>query len=386
MMQAVILAAGEGKRLRPLTKNRPKALIPVANRPIIDYSIQALVANGIRDIIVVVGYRKEHVIRHLNRCGVPLQVVEQKNQLGTGDALKCAEPLVKGDFLVLPGDNYIDAASLAKIMNEQNAVLVQDHPYPSNFGVVLMKEGEVTGIIEKPEHAPSFTVSTGIFSLSRDFFSAIKGTDLTDAVNEIIARGGHLKAVSTGEWQDAVYPWDLLALNRKTVGGIDPVKSGIIDKTAVIRGPVRIGKGTNIGPFTVINGPAVIGEDAIIGPHCLIGPSVSIGNRVTVESFTLIEDSLLMDDSSIGSHSRVVEAVIGEGSGLSDHTTVAPGIPLMEIEGILIRGRFGCIIGDQVRSEPLCIYHGAIVGNDARIRGGKMITGLDAAQDGVMVV
>src|SRR5512137_1198858 len=161
MMQAVILAAGEGKRLRPLTRNRPKVLIPVANNPIIDYPIKALIANGIWDIIVVVGYRKEHVIRHLNQCDVPIQVVEQKNQLGTGDALKCAEPLVRGDFLVLPGDNYIDAASIARIKDERNAVLVQDHPYPSNFGVVVMKKGEVTGIFEKPEHAPSFTVSTG---------------------------------------------------------------------------------------------------------------------------------------------------------------------------------------------------------------------------------
>jgi len=385
-MQAVILAAGEGKRLRPLTKNRPKALIPVANSPIIDYSIRALVATGIREIIVVVGYRKEHVIRYLNRCEFPIQVVEQKNQLGTGDALKCAEPLVREDFLVLPGDNYIDAASLAKIKDEKNAVLVQDHPYPSNFGVVITKKGEVTEIIEKPEHAPSFTVSTGIFSLSKDFFTVLKGTELTDAVNEMIARGGHLKAVSTGAWQDAVYPWDLLALNKKTVGGIDPVKSGTIDRTAVIRGAVRIGRGAHIGPFAVVHGPAVIGENARIGSHCTIGPSVSIGDRVTVEPFTLLEDSLLMDDSSIGSHSRVVEAVIGEGSALMDHTTVTPGTPFMEIEGTVIRGRFGCIIGDQVRSEPHCIYQGAIVGNNTRIRGGKMITGLDAAQDGVVVV
>jgi len=385
-MQAVILAAGEGKRLRPLTKNRPKALIPVANSPIIDYSIQALVANGIRDIIVVVGYRKEHVIRHLNRFDVPIEVVEQKNQLGTGDALKCAEPLVKGDFLVIPGDNYIDGPSIAKIKDEKNAVLVQDHPYPSNFGVVMIKRGEVTQIIEKPEHAQSFTVSTGIFSLPEGFFTAIKGNDLTDAVNEMIARGGHMKAVSTSEWQDAVYPWDLLALNKKTVGRISPVKSGTIDKTAIIKGAVRIGRGAYIGPFTIVNGPVIIGENAVIGPHCNIGPSVSIGDRAKIESFTLIEDSLLMDDSSIGSHSRVVEAVIGEGSVLMDHTTVAPDTPFMEIEGSVIRGRFGCIIGDQVRAEPLSIFQGAIIGNNAHIKGGNKLTGLDAAHDEVLVV
>ena len=385
-MQAVILAAGEGKRLRPLTKNRPKVLIPVANSPFIDYSIRALMEAGIHDIIVVVGYRKEHVIRHLNGLDLPIHVVEQQHQLGTGDALKCAEPLITGDFLVLPGDNYIDTLSLKKIKDTRNVVLVQEHPHPSNFGVVITKNEEVIEIREKPEDAPSFIVSTGIFSLTKDFLSMMHGIKLTDAVNEMIASGGHLKAVHTSEWQDAVYPWDLLALNRKTLGRITSVTSGLIDKTTVINGRVRIGKGTRIGPFTAINGPVIIGENAVIDPHCTIGPSVSIGDRVKVESFTLVENSLLMNDASIGSHSRVVEAVIGEGSALMDHTTIAPGVPIMEIEDTLVRGRFGCIIGDQVRSEPLCSYQGAIIGNNAQIRRGKMITGLDAAQDGVMVV
>ena len=89
-MQAVILAAGEGKRVRPLTRSRPKALLPVANRPIIGYVIEALLKNGIRDIVVVVGYRKEQVIRFLNELDVPITVVVQDKQLGTGHALNCA--------------------------------------------------------------------------------------------------------------------------------------------------------------------------------------------------------------------------------------------------------------------------------------------------------
>jgi NDP-sugar pyrophosphorylase family protein len=385
-MQAVILAAGEGKRLRPLTKNRPKALIPVANNPIIDYPIQALLTCGIRDIIVVVGYRKEHVVRHLNRCDAPIEVVEQKKQLGTGDALRCAAPLIREDFLVLPGDNFIDAPSISRIMAVQNSVLVKEHPYPSNFGVVMVGRDGVNCIIEKPEHAPSFTVSTGIYHLTPDLLPHLTENSMTDAVNGMLAKGGHLGVVMAEEWHDAVYPWDLLALNRKVLGDISPLKSGSIDRTAVIRGPVRIGRGATIGPFTVITGPAIIGNDAEIGSHCTIGPFVSMGDRGSVEPFTLLEHSLLMEDSAIGSHSRVTEAVIGEGSSFGDHTTVEPGVPLMEIEGTLMRGRFGCVIGDQVRADPLCIFQGALVGNDVRIRGGKMITGLDAFQDGVMVV
>ena len=111
-MQAVILAAGEGKRVRPLTRSRPKALLPVANRPIIEYVIEALLKNGIRDIVVVVGYRKEQVIRSLNEVNVPITIVVQNKQLGTAHALNCAKSHITGDFLLLPGDNYIDPLSI----------------------------------------------------------------------------------------------------------------------------------------------------------------------------------------------------------------------------------------------------------------------------------
>jgi UDP-N-acetylglucosamine diphosphorylase / glucose-1-phosphate thymidylyltransferase / UDP-N-acetylgalactosamine diphosphorylase / glucosamine-1-phosphate N-acetyltransferase / galactosamine-1-phosphate N-acetyltransferase len=385
-MQAVILAAGEGKRLRPLTRNRPKSLIPVANTPIIDYPIRALAECGIRDIIVVVGYRKEHMIRYLDRLDIPIQIVEQNKQIGTADALMSAEPLIKGDFLVVPGDNYIDAASIVKIRDHTNALLVKEHPYPSNFGVVIMKNNEVSCILEKPEHAPSFIVSTGIFSLNRSFFSHITGTDLTDAVNALINKGGKLSAIAADDWQDAVYPWDLLALNATTLSRIVPEKSGMIDRDSRITGTVRSGKGATVGPFTTITGPVIIGENAEIGSSCCIGPNVSIGARVKIEPFTILHSALVMNDSTIGSHSQIREAVISEGSSLGDHTTVAPGIPMLEIEDTLVRGRFGCVLGDQVHSDPFCIYQGAIVGNNARIRGGKMISGLEAFHDGVLVV
>jgi len=159
-MQAVILAGGEGKRLRPLTRSRPKALIPVGNVPIIDYVIESLLACGIRDIIVVVGYRREQVISHLNDRGHPVRVVVQDKPLGTAHALVQAKEHISGRFLVLPGDNYIDSASIARIMDKPDAVLVKDHPYPSNFGVVEIRRGYVTRIVEKPEQAPGFTIST----------------------------------------------------------------------------------------------------------------------------------------------------------------------------------------------------------------------------------
>ncbi len=372
-MQAVILAAGEGKRVRPLTRSRPKALLPVANRPIIGYIIEALLKNGIRDIVVVVGYRKEQVIRFLNELDVPITVVVQDKQLGTAHALNCAKSHVKGDFLLLPGDNYIDSQSIGRIKDIRNSMLIKEHPSPSNFGVVLLKDGYVNSIIEKPEHSPSFMVSTGIFSLSKDFFSYISGNNITDAVSSMLASGERLKAVVADDWQDAIYPWDMLKMNMRLLKDLTEARGGILSRHTVIHGPVRIGKGTTIGPNTVITGPVIIGDDCDIGPNCCIMPNTSIGSRVRAEPFTFIGKSLIMDDTSIGSHSRIIDTVTGQGCRLADHTTVSAAANLMNIEGEVIKPEFGAVFGDQVTAGPFTIFTNCIIGNNVTIEGGSRI-------------
>jgi UDP-N-acetylglucosamine diphosphorylase/glucosamine-1-phosphate N-acetyltransferase len=373
-MQAVILAAGEGKRVRPLTRSRPKALIPVANRPIIEYVIDALLKNGIRDIIVVVGYRKEQVTRFLNQLDVPIDVVVQSKQLGTAHALQCAESKIKGDFLLLPGDNYIDPQSIARIAGVPNAMLVKEHPNPSNFGVVMLQDGYVSEIVEKPEHAQSLMVSTGIYSLKKEVFSYIRGNDLTDAIAAMIHDGIRVQGVPADDWQDAIFAWDLLKMNRRLLHHLPQAREGVISRQAVIQGAVRIGKGTTIGPNTVITGPVVIGNDCIIGPNCCILPNTSIGSRVTLEPFTMIGDSLIMDDTSLGSHSRIMDTVVGERCNLSDHTSSSTSSGLMEIEGAAVLSEFGAILGDTVVSGPFSTYRNSIIGNNVTIEGHGRIT------------
>jgi len=369
-MQAVILAAGEGKRVRPLTRSRPKAMIPVANRPIIEYVIDALVKNGIREIIVVVGYRKEQVTRFLNQLDVPVEVVIQNKQLGTAHALLCAESRIREDFLLLPGDNYIDPQSIARIKDTPNAMLVKEHPHPSNFGVVMLKDDQVTHIVEKPEHSPSFIVSTGIYSLKRDFFSHIHGNDITDAISSMIDAGVYVRGVPADDWQDAIFAWDLLRMNRRLLSHLPPAREGTASRQATMQGAIRIGKGTTVGPGTVITGPVVIGNDCSIGPNCCILPNTSIGSRVTLEPFTCMGNSLVMDDTMIGSHSRIIDTVIGERCSLADHTSASTASGLMEIEGCVIRSEFGAILGDNAVSGPFAIFKNCIVGNKVTIEGG----------------
>jgi UDP-N-acetylglucosamine diphosphorylase / glucose-1-phosphate thymidylyltransferase / UDP-N-acetylgalactosamine diphosphorylase / glucosamine-1-phosphate N-acetyltransferase / galactosamine-1-phosphate N-acetyltransferase len=368
-MQAIILAAGEGVRVRPLTRSRPKAMIPVANRPIIEYVIDALLKNGIRDIVVVVGYRKEQVTRFLNGLGVPIDVVIQEKQLGTAHALQCAESKIKGDFLVLPGDNYIDPQSIARIKNIPNAILVKEHPNPSNFGVVLLDNGLVTDIVEKPEHSPSFMVSTGIYSLKKSFFSRIRGNDITDAISDMIHTGEQIHAVPADDWQDAIFAWDLLKMNRRLLKNLSMAREGTVSRQTIIQGPVSIGKGTTIGPNTVITGPVVIGNDCMIGPNCCIMPNTSIGSRVNLDPFTILRDAIIMDDTSIGSHSRIIDTVVGERCTLADHTSVSTATGLMEIEGCTIRSEFGAILGDNMASGPFTVFKNCVVGNNVTIEG-----------------
>ena len=385
MMQAVILAAGEGKRVRPLTRSRPKALLPVANRPIIEYVIEALLKNGIRDIVVVVGYRKEQVIRSLNEVNVPITVVVQNKQLGTAHALNCAKSHITGDFLLLPGDNYIDPLSIGRIKDIKNSMLVKEHPSPSNFGVVLLKDGLVNRIIEKPEHSPSFMVSTGIFSLTKDFFSHISGNDITDAISSMLASGEHLKAIVADDWQDAIYPWDLLKMNMRLLKDLPDAYDGSITRQTIIQGPVKIGKGTTIGPNTVISGPVTIGNDCEIGPNCCIMPDTSLGSRVRIDPFTYVGKSLIMDDTSVGSHSRIVETVTGQACRLADHTTISSSASLMDIEGTVIKPEFGAVFGDQVIAGPFTVFQNCIIGNNVAIEGGGRIISRVVADDSKVI-
>lgn len=384
-MQAVILAAGEGVRVRPLTRSRPKALIPVANRPIIGYVIDALVENGIRDIIVVAGYRKEQVIRYLSQLDIPVTVVVQDKQLGTAHALKCAEPKITGDFLLLPGDNYIDPGSIAKIRDTPDAILIREHPNPSNFGVVTLHDGFISQILEKPEQAPSFMVSTGIYSLTPSFFRYIGGNDITDAVSGMLADGKKIRGVAADDWQDAIYPWDLLKMNARLLRHLHPVRQGSMNRNVVITGPVVIGKGTTIGPNTVITGPAVIGNDCEIAANCCIMPDTSIGARARIEPFCLLQNSLIMDDCSIGSHSRVSHAVIGEGSILSDHMTTCTGASLIEVEGGIVRPSFGAILGDEVRAGSFTTFRNCIVGNNVTIEEGNRVISSSIPDDALVI-
>ena len=171
MKQAIVLAAGEGQRLRPFTVTRPKAMLSIADKPILQYVVESLALNGIRNIVFVVGYRKEQVYDYMGageQFGVDITYITQESQLGTAHALAQVAAVAEDEFLVLPGDNLIEADTIADFMQmNPEAVLVKRVDNPVRYGVVNIDRGQVKDIVEKPKEAVSNIVNTGIYAFTK---------------------------------------------------------------------------------------------------------------------------------------------------------------------------------------------------------------------------
>jgi len=382
MKQAVILAAGEGQRLRPFTVNRPKVMLGIAGRPVLQYAVEALAASGVRDIILVVGYRKEQVIDAMGsgeQFGVNLAYVTQEQQLGTAHALAQARPMVKGDFLVLPGDNLIEPDTIAHFAAvAPDAVLVKRVDDPQRYGVVTVERGVVKKVVEKPEETRSNLVSTGIYAFNRDIFEFIEpDLDLPDVLNRAIQSGCRIKAVETdGTWLDAIYPWDILNLNAAVLGKITDSSSGVIEAGAYLKGPVVVGKDTVIRSHSYIVGPAAIGDGCDIGPGVCIFPATSLGDNVVVAPFTQVKNSVVGNDVNIGPGCTIQDSVIDQGCVIQGHFTACCGESEIAVNHGLHRVRVGAMLGEGCRvSNGVVAQPGVMVGNYAQIQPLKLISG-----------
>ncbi len=172
-MQAVILAGGEGRRMRPLTEDRPKPLVVVAGKTLLEHAILALPPE-IDELIIVIGYRGDQIRKFCGSrfAGRPIQYVIQKEPRGTSDALRTALPLLKGErFLVMFADDLLDATSIRALLTRERSLLIAEHPEARRFGVVSVRpDGTLESIIEKPEHPASNLISTGVAVLDRNIF------------------------------------------------------------------------------------------------------------------------------------------------------------------------------------------------------------------------
>ena len=382
MKQAVILAAGEGQRLRPFTVTKPKVMLSIADKPILQYIIESLAQNGIHHIVIVGGYHKEQVFDCIGsgeQFGVEITYVTQEKQLGTAHALAQARAVAESEFLVLPGDNLIEAGTIAHFVTvKPEAMLVKSVDNPDRYGVVTLDHGIVKNITEKPKEPETSIINTGIYAFSAEIFDFIEPElDIPDVLNSMIAQDKPITAQETdGTWLDVVYPWDILRLNDAVLRRIKSSLGGIIEKGVSIEGAVSVGKATVIRPNSYIAGPVVIGDKCNIGPNVCLLPATSIGNNVVISPFTEIKNSVIGDDVSIGPGCIIEDSVIDKGCVIKGHFTAFSRQAEIKVDDEHHLVNIGAMLGEDCRlSNGIVAQPGVIVGNYSQIQAMKLISG-----------
>ncbi|MCL0097742.1 sugar phosphate nucleotidyltransferase [Dehalococcoidia bacterium] len=389
--QAIILAAGEGQRLKPFTGLLPKVMLPIAGNPILQYVVEALAQNGIRRIVMVVGYKKEQVQDYFSSgqgFGVEIDYVVQPQQLGTAHALRQVRDLADDRFLVLAGDNVIDANTIAPLVNAAaNTMLIKTQEDVSKYGVVLVHDGLIREVVEKPAEKISNLVNTGIYAFNREVFDFLDDeVKLTSVIQRMITEGCDVFAQETdGTWLDAVYPWDILKLNNLILSRISPSLGGTIEEGAVVKGAVSIGDGTIIRSNCYVVGPALIGDDCEIGPSVCIFPSTSVGNGAVISPFSIVRNAIIGNNVLIGPSSAIQDSIIAPGAIVRGRFTARSSEATMMIEGEYYQVKMGAIVGNYSElADNVIVAPGVIIGNHCRIKPMKVIS--ENIPDGGLVV
>jgi len=395
-LKAVVLAAGQGTRMGPLTWNTPKVMLPIANKPLLYHVIKSAHEAGIRDFVFVVGYG-EQIIKNYFKDGSPMGVkieyVHQEKQLGTADAVGSVESMVDESFLLLNGDIIVSASHIKKLIGcRYDAVLTARHvDNPSEYGVLEVRDDRVLRIIEKPANPPANLVNAGIYVFPLSIFDAIHRTplsvrkeyEITDSLQMLIDEGKDVGFLELGDkWMDIGKPWELLEANEYFLSNLQPVIKGEVEPFATLKGSISVGEGTIIRNGAYIVGPVIIGSDCDIGPNCYIRPGTSIGNNVRIGNAVEIKNSIIMKSTHIGHLSYVGDSIIGERCNFGAGTKVANlrhdgrTIRVM-LKGKLMdsgRRKLGTIMGDDVHTGINSMINvGAVIVSKTMIAPGEFV-------------
>ncbi|MFB8797839.1 MAG: glucose-1-phosphate thymidylyltransferase [Microcoleus sp.] len=330
-MKALILSGGKGTRLRPLTYTGAKQLVPVANKPILWYGIEGIVAAGITDIGIIISPETGEEVKaktgNGDRFGAKITYILQNEPAGLAHAVKIARPFL-GDspFIMYLGDNLIQNQLdpfLETFKKHQLDALILLRPVqnPSAFGVAKVDEnGRVLQLVEKPKVPPSNLALVGIYFFAPTIHEAIdqiqpspRGElEITDAIQQLIDRQKKVEACNLeGWWLDTGKKDDLLSANQIILDSCIVASTELkVDEKSQIIGRVQIGEGTEVINSTV-RGPVVIGENCHI-ENCFIGPYSSIADRVTMIDADIEHSVILQGARIVGIHQRIVDSVVGQ--------------------------------------------------------------------------
>ncbi len=381
-MKAVILAAGKGKRLMPITSSRPKPMIPLANKPMLEYTILGLKNSGINEILLIVGY-KEEVIREYfgngqDKFNININYITQEKQLGTGHAVSFAKDFVNNEpFLLMYGDLMIDPKIFKEVLEKFNNTKIEglisllEVNNPQEFGVIsLNSDGYVERITEKPipELNLGNLVNAGIYIFDPLIFKAIERTkksirgeyEFTDSMQILIDElGGNILGYIIKDyfWSDIGLPWQLFDANSFVLDRIERKIIGKIEENVHIFGNVYIGKNANVKSGSYIQGPCYIGENTLIGPNAFLRPYTSVGDNCHI-GISEVKNSLIFSKSNVPHFNYVGDSILcenvnlGAGSKTSNLRFDNKSVKVT-IEGKLIdsgRRKLGAFIGPNVQT------------------------------------
>lgn len=327
-MRGLILSGGFGTRLRPLTYTGAKQLIPVANKPIIFYGIEALVDAGIKEIGIVVGDTAQEVqntVGNGERWNITITYIPQAAPLGLAHAIKISKDFLKDEpFIMYLGDNLLkhgvrDLVKLFENKKPNALILLTEVANPQEFGVAVVDgNGAVKKLIEKPKEPPSNFALVGVYLFDKEIFKAVEHLnpswrnelEITDAIQWLLDNGFKVESqIVKGWWKDTGKPDDIIEANLLVLEDIKSLNKGtLIDST--INGRVEIAEGAIIEK-SIIRGPAIIGKNAKIS-HAYIGPFSSVGDNVAIQN-SEIECSVIMEGATINNlEKRIDRSIVGK--------------------------------------------------------------------------
>ncbi|MFZ4516183.1 MAG: sugar phosphate nucleotidyltransferase, partial [Acidimicrobiia bacterium] len=337
-MKAVIMAGGEGTRLRPLTSNQPKPMLPMVNRPMMEHIVALLAKHGFDDIVVTVAFLPNQIRNYFgdgSDFGVRIRYASEDMPLGTAGSVRNAADELDEPFLVISGDVLTDV-DLSALVAEHEATnafatigLVRAEN-PLEFGIVITRDdGSIERFLEKPTWGQVFsdTINTGIYVLSPGIFEFIpegKSVDFSgDVFPKILERGLRMQgAVLEGYWED--------------VGTLDAylrAHQDILDRRVAVdiegfevRPGVWLGEGAELAPEATVRGPVVLGNNARVEANVTLEPYTVLGTDVVVKADTTLERTVCHDHAYIGSGSHARASVVGRNTDLRSHVRLNEGV------------------------------------------------------------
>lgn len=342
-MKGLILSGGTGSRLRPITHTGPKQLVPVANKPVLEYAVTDLREAGITDIGVVLGDKGRTEIQELlgdgSEYGVDITYIVQGAPLGLAHAAGCAQDFVgDDDFVMYLGDNILKQGISALVDSFEQGdysagIALQEVDNPQQFGIAdVDDEGAVSRLVEKPDNPPTDLALIGIYVFSPAVFDIIARLEpswrgeleITDALQGLLDDGHEIDShVVEGWWKDTGKPEDILEANRLVLEDGTHQCSGSVVSGATVEGNVELHETAIIEDGAVVRGPASIGANTVIESGTYVGPYTSIGSNSTLGGVH-IENSVVIGDSTITTSGKIVDSLLGRGADVESADAMLP--------------------------------------------------------------